>query len=464
MTWADRVLSLEPIILPIIVIIAALAIGAWAQKLILRLWSDWLVRSPWAAGELITREIRRPWFIAWSVLAFLPIAARLSPIPNNFISFIDRILWSLAVLSVSWVAAGLAGRLIRFYSPRFALLIPGLSLFERGVPIAIFSIGFFIWLTGLGLPVTPVVVGLGIAMVIAITVLQDPLYNLAALIQLILARHVEEGAFVKLDSGEDGYVKEMGWRETVIEGLDGRHFSVPNRRLLQATVVKYQRPLPQAKEPFHFYTRLALREFTGLKAANLRELVRLLKIVPEGVIYYHTHQFVQEHHYLNPQLPNDLARWVSEVLREEALGEKLASIDPCEFDSLEAIRHKLVITIEEHLERYPDSSSAPAGREFHFVKAISIVLPTPYVAHDLQEFAEILRYVSTDSIYYHVFESRLRLGRGKNDFSRWLELTLGEKELADKISRLNPYSYTLEGLRTAILEYIERRLKELTTA
>jgi len=152
------------------------------------------------------------------------------------------------------------------------------------------------------------------------------------------------------------------------------------------------------------------------------------------------------------------------VLREEVLGEKLASIDPCEFDNLEAIRQKLIVTIEEYLQRHPDSASAPPGREFYFVKAISVVLPTPYIAHDLQEFAEILRHVSIDSIYYHIFESRLRLGHGENDFSRWLETALGEKQLADKIARLDPYTYTLEGLRTAILEYIEKRLKELTAA
>ncbi|MFB0528149.1 MAG: DUF5752 family protein, partial [bacterium] len=45
--------------------------------------------------------------------------------------------------------------------------------------------------------------------------------------------------------------------------------------------------LIKAKQPFHFYTRLNLIEFTGKKATNLRELVDIMKEVPGSVIYHH---------------------------------------------------------------------------------------------------------------------------------------------------------------------------------
>ncbi len=86
-------------------------------------------------------------------------------------------------------------------------------------------------------------------------------------------------------------------------------------------------------------------------------------------------------------------------------------------------------------------------------------MPTPYVAHDLREFAETLRKISLGSLYFHVFESRLRLGKGLNDFSTWLQDSLGEAELAEDIARLDPYTYTLEGLRSALIQLIEKRIK-----
>jgi hypothetical protein len=58
------------------------------------------------------------------------------------------------------------------------------------------------------------------------------------------------------------------------------------------------------------------------------------------------------------------------------------------------------------------------------------------------------------SLYYHVFDAHLRLENGENDFSRWFRsLTL--EGLADEVSRLDPYAYTLEGLRKRLLVLVE---------
>jgi hypothetical protein len=86
-------------------------------------------------------------------------------------------------------------------------------------------------------------------------------------------------------------------------------------------------------------------------------------------------------------------------------------------------------------------------------------LPTPYIAHDLREFVEVLRQVSLNSLSYHIFEARLRLKRGVNDFSIWIEDCLGDKDLADRLAYLDPYNYTLESLRSTIIQLIEKRIK-----
>ena len=87
--------------------------------------------------------------------------------------------------------------------------------------------------------------------------------------------------------------------------------------------------------------------------------------------------------------------------------------------------------------RHMDINNAPSGREFHFIRSISAVIPTSYVAHDLREFIEILKLVSLDTLYFHIFESRLRLHKGVNDFSIWINDCLGEKALADEIAVLD---------------------------
>ena len=141
------------------------------------------------------------------------------------------------------------------------------------------------------------------------------------------------------------------------------------------------------------------------------------------------------------------------------MGERLASVDTFGFPNLGALREKLVAIIEEYLSGGSNFREAMPGREFHFMKSVSVILPTSYVVHDLREFVEALRKISLGSLFFHVFDSRLRLGKGLNDFSIWLQDSLGESELGEEIGRLDPYTYTLEGLRSALIRLIEKRIK-----
>jgi len=101
---------------------------------------------------------------------------------------------------------------------------------------------------------------------------------------------------------------------------------------------------------------------------------------------------------------------------------------------------------------------AVEGEEFHFIKSVSFVLPTNYIAYDLKEFVDIVKNITIDSIYFHIFESRLRLEKKTNDFSNWIETSIGDKKLSDKISKLDPYTHTLEDLRKTIIRIVEKRI------
>ena len=218
--------------------------------------------------------------------------------------------------------------------------------------------------------------------------------------------------------------------------------------------------LVKATEPFRLCTRLHLSELTGFKAATLSELLELLKTVSGSCIYHHTHRFLQQHQYLSPEPPNDFAYWVTNVLGERELGENLASIDIIQFTSVRSLREKIIAVIEDYLRKRPSAQKrfVNPGAEFHFIKSVSFIFPTNYVASDLKELAEILKKITIDSIYYHVFESRLRLEKGKNDISLWIEKVIGDKRLADKITQLDPYTFTLEALRKKLVNIIEKSM------
>lgn len=212
------------------------------------------------------------------------------------------------------------------------------------------------------------------------------------------------------------------------------------------------------RQPFEFQSRLNLTLLTGIRAQDLAELVTHLRTAPGAVIYHHTHHFLVQHQFLSPEPPNDFAYWVTNVLLEQRLGEELAAIDILRFNTIRTLRDALVDVIDAHLERTAELRAAPPGMEFHFMRSVSFVLPTGKRATNLKEFRDAIALVSLGSLAYHMFDARLRLERGDNDFSQWIEQELKEPRLAAELRGLDPYTYTQEGLRRRIMVAIERRL------
>ncbi len=207
--------------------------------------------------------------------------------------------------------------------------------------------------------------------------------------------------------------------------------------------------------PFEFKSRLILTELLGLRAATLPELADGIRTVPLSSIYHHTHRFLQQHHFLSPEPPNDFAYWVTNMLNEEVAGEMLASIDVMQFVRLSDLRNRFLELLEGFLKstKHKVSGRCPEGEEFHFMSSRIFVVSTGHVAGSVSEFKEMLRTVSIHAIYFHMFEAKLRLEKGDNDFSIWLRSAGKEKE-AEQISRLDPYTFTLEGLRDRLLKIV----------
>ena len=205
--------------------------------------------------------------------------------------------------------------------------------------------------------------------------------------------------------------------------------------------------------PFTLHTKLEQTLLLGKRARNLRMLIHGIREVPDASIYHHTHRFLLQHHYLSPEPPNDFAYWVTEVLNDKILGERLWSIDIIQFGSIGELRERLLEVLEDRAAGMERNVDAPRGEEFHFQASRIFVLPTSLVVTSLGELREALQRVTINAIYYHMFDARLRLERGDNDFSRWLN-DGGYRDLAAEIRDLDPYTQTLEGLRQRLISMV----------
>jgi small-conductance mechanosensitive channel len=452
------------IAIPVLAFLACLVVGLWVRRIVDRAFERWRARTKWEGSQLVVKSIRRPflyWFLLLGALIAIEVSAlpSVSALPPKAESIGAKVIGSLFVLSLGWLVIILGEQLLKLYLPRLKAAQATITLVVNVIRITFIVVGALIVLQIWGIPTNPILLLIVVVVLAAALALRDVAPNLFAGFQLGATQQIKVGDYIKLETGEEGHVTEISWNNTHIRGLDESTVVIPNSRLLQHTVINYGRPLKKAKEPFNFHSRTHLTELTGLKAKNLRGLVDILKTMPDAVIYYHTHHFLEQHHYLTPEPSNDFAVWVNDALGDDVLSEGLASVDTFAFSNLETLRERLVGIIEEHISKGCTIRDVMPGREFHFAKSVSVILPTPYVAHDLREFIEALRKISLSSLYFHIFESRLRLGKGLNDFSIWIQDSVGETELGEEIARLDPYTYTLEALRSALIQLIEKRIK-----
>ncbi len=210
--------------------------------------------------------------------------------------------------------------------------------------------------------------------------------------------------------------------------------------------------------PFFFFLEISLVELLGKKASSIKELLAGIISVPGSSIYYHTHRFLKQHHFLSPEPPNDFAYWTTNVYGDEKLGEKLSAVDTVQFKTIRELREQFVQIISNYLKENKDDFRVSNGYEFHFMKSRSFVIKTNHSANNLSVFLEKIKIIDPFSLYFHIFEAKIRLEKDDNDFSYWLSSELQENDLARKISQLDPYTITLEGLRKKIIRLIEARL------
>ena len=211
--------------------------------------------------------------------------------------------------------------------------------------------------------------------------------------------------------------------------------------------------MKRANRPFQFVAASYLTSIRTERAWTLGELGGHLRVMPENSIFFHTFQSLESHHYT--AFSNDFAQWAAAACNEAVLAEEFGAIDLRDFVSLADLRQVLANTMEKYLKRNPQSADRSAFEPFYFSEAIEVAVPLEGEAFTLADLSDGIEGLSLQTLHYHFINSRFRLHLRTNDFSNWIEATLGYKDLAERLDRIDFYTNTLEGVRKEILRTLK---------
>lgn len=211
--------------------------------------SGWLIG--WAAEYVFLRKLpsdslRRKTLSGlgrWMGLAAgLGIALRFSMLPPEWHDNVV-ILWEVSsILIITVFAARLVGRYYHDKTADISKDHPTTSLVQNVLRAVVFTLGLLVIFQTLGVSVTPMLTALGVGGLAVALALQDTLGNLFAGIQIIASRKIRPGDFIRHESGVEGFVSDITWRNTTIQTVQKQLIIIPNAKLASAIVTNASLP------------------------------------------------------------------------------------------------------------------------------------------------------------------------------------------------------------------------------
>ncbi|MCY3544820.1 MAG: mechanosensitive ion channel family protein [Chloroflexi bacterium] len=172
----------------------------------------------------------------------------------DFISNLGQLGHYAWIVSVAAVVCYTVSRLIvafmRWYSARAphdtrtALNTVIWPILIRITSIVVFTLGALVALDLMGIPITPLLAGLGIGGLAVALALSPTISSFIAGTYVVAEGHISEGDYIEIDSERAGFVISVGWRSTVLRSRFNNVIVVPNSLITESIVTNYATPSP----------------------------------------------------------------------------------------------------------------------------------------------------------------------------------------------------------------------------
>ncbi len=238
----NQSLTLVRWIIPIALIVIGWFAGVIFERIFFKKLKRFVAKTRFPGNELVFQSLHRMPSL-WFFFAGLYGAILTLPINPAASGIMQKLLTAIFLYTVTLVLARLAAGLMTIYGQRTEGL--SASLLSNLARIIVITFGVLMILQALGISITPILATLGIGGLAVALAFQDTLSNLFSGLYLIISGQVRTGDYVKLESGEEGYVSDITWRNTTIKEIPNNLIVVPNTKLGSAIFKNYHLPAPE---------------------------------------------------------------------------------------------------------------------------------------------------------------------------------------------------------------------------
>ncbi len=196
---------------PAAVFLVTLAITYAVRKVFLGALRSWIRRTPSRAGQGLYDALRGPTHI-WNLILAVHFAILSSALPHSVTEKAPEVLQVLFIASLTLMFMRIAGELVRQLGEQVPGAAPVATLTQTLAQVVVVILGVLVALRVIGIEITPLLTALGVGGLAVALALQDTLSNLFGGFYVAMAGQVRLGDYIKLNTGEEGYVTDIGWR------------------------------------------------------------------------------------------------------------------------------------------------------------------------------------------------------------------------------------------------------------
>lgn len=224
----------------------------WLKHMLLGRIKYWVARTRFQLDSLLVQSLNVP-FTLMLLLANLQLLQHLlvffgyqHPAVTHSVSKLSLILLIVAV--VLFINRFCTGAIAQ-YAKQSPALQTSQPLLQGVARVLILSLGLLVLLGTMGIAITPIVASLGITSLAVALALQPTLENFFSGVQLVMDKPIRVGDYIELDSGEQGFVDQIGWRSTWIKMLPNNTVIIPNSALSKSKIINYFYPEKELSVP-----------------------------------------------------------------------------------------------------------------------------------------------------------------------------------------------------------------------
>ncbi|MCX7989839.1 MAG: mechanosensitive ion channel family protein [Aquificaceae bacterium] len=230
-------------LLPFALLLLLPIAGFLTEKLILYRIRRVAIKSRWDWDEVLVDSLRLMPTL-WSLLLAIHLSSEYLPLPKGLANLRDKALWVALILSLTLFISRLLGGFLSLYMKKYREDIPATSLVVQIAKLLVLLVGLLIALDKIGIAITPILTALGVGGLAVALALRDTLENLFAGFHVLATRQIKPGDYIKLQSGEEGFVEDITWRNTILRQQANNIIIVPNSKLSTSIIVNYHMPQP----------------------------------------------------------------------------------------------------------------------------------------------------------------------------------------------------------------------------